>query len=62
MKCAVVERAHRTIRNKLLRYFTYKITYRFVKVLHHFVEAYNNNVHTANGMAASAVTDKHIHG
>jgi transposase InsO family protein len=32
VKCAVVKRAHRTLRNKLYRYFTYKNTYRFVCV------------------------------
>ena len=60
MKCAVVERAHRTLRNKLYRYFTYKNTYRFVNVLQQFVKAYNNTVHTALGMAPAAVTDKHV--
>ena len=52
LKCAVVERAHRILRNKLYRYFTYKNTYRFVSVLQKFVKAYNNTVNTAHGMAA----------
>ena len=59
VKCAVVERAHRTIRNKLYRYFTYKYTYRFVNVLQQFVNAYNT-VHTSLGMAPAAVTGKHV--
>jgi hypothetical protein len=59
VKCAVVERAHRTLRNKLYRYFTYKNTYRFVNSLQQFVKAYNT-VHTAHGLAPSAVIDKHV--
>ena len=60
VKCAVVERAHRTLRNKFYRYFIYKKTYRFVNVLQQFVKAHNNTVHTAHGMAAGAVNDKHV--
>jgi len=59
VNCAVVERVHRTLRNKLFRYFTYKNTYRFVDVLQQFVESYNT-VHTAHGMAPATVTDKHV--
>jgi len=33
VKFSVVEKAHRTIRHKLYRYFTYKDTYRFIDVL-----------------------------
>ena len=55
-----MERAHRTLRKKLYKYFTYKNTYRFVNVLQQFVKAYNNTVNTAHGMAPAAVTDKHV--
>ena len=58
VKCAVVERAHRTLRNKFYRYFIYKKTYRFVNVLEQFVKAYKT-VHTVHGIATAAVTDKH---
>ena len=37
VKCSVVERAHRTIRDKLYKYFTYKNTFRFIDVLPAFV-------------------------
>jgi len=60
VKCAVVERAHRTLRNKLYKHFTYKNTYRFVNALQQFVKAYNNTVYTAHGMTPAAVTDKHV--
>ena len=59
VKCAVVERVHRTLRNKLYRYFTYKNTYRFVDVLPQFVKLYDT-VHSSNGMAPSAVIDMHV--
>ena len=59
VKCAIVERAPRTLRNKFGRYFTYKNTYRFVNVLQQFVKAYNT-VDTQIGMPLAAVTGKHI--
>jgi len=36
VKCSVVERAHRYIRYKLYKYFTYKNTYRYIDVLPKF--------------------------
>jgi hypothetical protein len=56
VKCAVVERAHRTIRDRLYRYFAYKNTYRYIGVLPKFVKAYNDTVHSTPGMAPSRVT------
>ena len=53
VKCNVVERAHRTIRDRLYKYFTYKNTYRYIDVLPKFVKAYNDKVHSATGMAPS---------
>ena len=37
VKCAVVERAHPTIRDSLYKYFTYKNTFRYIDVLPKFV-------------------------
>jgi hypothetical protein len=59
VKCVALERVHRTLSNKLFRYFTYKNTYRFVVLLQRFVESYNT-VHTAHGMALAAVSDKRV--
>jgi transposase InsO family protein len=59
-KCAIVERVHRTIRDKLYKYFTYQSTYRYIEVLPKFVKAYNDTVHTSTGMAPSKVTDRAI--
>jgi transposase InsO family protein len=33
VRCAVVERVHRTIREKIYRYFTHRNTYRYINVL-----------------------------
>jgi len=57
VKCAVLERAHRTIRNRLFKYFTFKNTYRHIDVLPKFFKAYNDTVHSTTGMAHSQVTN-----
>jgi hypothetical protein len=57
---SIVERAHRTIRDKLYKYLTYKNMYRYIDVLPKFVKAYNDTVHSLIGMAPSKVTDKRI--
>jgi len=38
VKCAVVERLNRTLRDKLYRYFTYKNTYRYIDALPKFIK------------------------
>jgi len=60
VKCSVLERAHRTIRDRLYKYFTYKNTYKYIDVLPKFVKAYNDTVHSSTGMAPSRVTDSDI--
>jgi hypothetical protein len=60
VKCVVVERAHRTICDRLYRYFTYKNTNRYIDVLPKFVKAYNHTVQSATGMAHSRVTDADV--
>jgi len=39
VKCAVVERAQRTIRDRPFRYFTYKNAVRYIDVLPKFIRA-----------------------
>jgi len=51
VKCSVVERAHRTVKSKIYKYFTHKNTHRYIDVLPKFVKAYNATVHAATGMA-----------
>jgi hypothetical protein len=60
VKCSIVERAHRTVKSKIYKYFTYKNTYRYIDVLPKFVKAYNATVHTTTGMAPAKVTDSDV--
>jgi len=46
VKCAVIERAQRSIRDRLYKYFTYKNTFRYIDVLPNVVRAYNDTVHS----------------
>jgi hypothetical protein len=55
VKCSIVERAQRTVRDKLYRYFTYTNLNRYIDVLQKFVDAYDT-VHSATGMPPSRVT------
>jgi len=48
VKWAVIERAHRTIRDKLYGYFTYK-KYMYINVLQKFVKVYDT-IHSTTGM------------
>jgi hypothetical protein len=60
VKCAVVERAHRTIREKLYKYFTHKNTYRYIDVLPKFVTAYSATFHSTTGIAPAEVRDSNV--
>ena len=60
MRCSIVERAQRTIRDRLYKYFTYSNSNRCIDVLQKFVDPYNDTVHSATGMAPSKVTDSDV--
>jgi hypothetical protein len=59
-KCAVVERFHKTIRDRLFKFFTFSNSDRYIDVLSKFVKAYNDTVHTTTGMAPSRMTDADV--
>jgi hypothetical protein len=60
VKCAVVEGVHRTIREKIYRYFTHRNTFKYINVLQKFVSAYNNTVHVTTDVAPAKVNDSNI--
>jgi len=60
LKCAVVERVYRTIRDRFCKYFTHKNTYKDIDILPKFVKAYNDTVHSMSSMAPSRVTDSDV--
>jgi hypothetical protein len=55
-----VERAHRTIRDRIYKYFTHYNTFRFIDNLPKFAKAYNDSDHTSTGMAPARVIDKNV--
>ena len=57
VKCALVERAQRSIHDRLNKYLTYKNSFRYIEVLPKFVRAYNDTVHSTTGNASSRVSD-----
>ena len=60
VKCSIVEQAHRTVKSKIYKFFTYKNTYGYIDVLPKFVKAFNASVHSATGMAPARVTDSDV--
>ena len=59
-KAAIVERAIRTLKQKLYRYFTRFQTYRYIDVLADVVQSYNNTVHRSIKMAPAEVSDDRV--
>ena len=57
-KSALAERAIRTIKSKLYRYFTHKGARRYVDVLPDIVRSYNTTYHTAIKTTPAKVTDR----
>ncbi|KAK7583983.1 hypothetical protein V9T40_002023 [Parthenolecanium corni] len=51
LKAAIAERAIRTIKNKLYRYFTGKGSYKWINILQNVADEYNTHVHKTTGMA-----------
>jgi len=55
IKCALVERLNRTIKEKMWRYFTHNNTRRYLDVLQDIIFSYNNTKHRSIGMAPAEV-------
>jgi len=60
VKCSIIERAHRTLREKIYKYFSANNTYKFIDVLPQVVSAYNNTIHKSIKMAPSKVTESDV--
>ena len=60
VKCSIVERTKRTVRDSLNKFFTYTNSNMYIDVLQKFVYAYNDTVHSATGMTPSKVTDSDV--
>lgn len=56
IKCAIVERFNRTLRERLYRVMNYKNTFRYIDDLQDVVESYNNSYHRTIEMTPSEVT------
>ena len=55
VKCSIVERAIRTLKTRLLKYFNEKNITRWIDVLPNVVNAYNSTTHTSTGFAPNQV-------
>lgn len=51
IKCAMVERVNRTLKNKIYRYLTEKLTRKYIDVLPQIVQSYNSSIHSTTKMA-----------
>ena len=56
-KASVVERWHRTLKQRMFRYFTTHNTLRWIDILSDLVVAYNESYHSSIGMAPLDVND-----
>ena len=56
VKANYAERAMKTIRGKIYKYFTYKQSYHYIDALQDITRAYNSSVHRSIKMAPVQVT------
>ena len=61
IKCAVVERFIRTIRDRLGRYFTYSNSKRYIDVLQDIIFSYNHSYHRSIKMRPADVNTQNSH-
>jgi transposase InsO family protein len=60
IKCSIVERWNRTLKQRMWKYFTKHQTYRYVEVLPKLVHAYNHSRHSSIRMAPAKVSQKNL--
>ena len=58
IKCAVVERFNKTLKNKMFRYFTKEGSYKYTGVLDKLMDAYNDSYHRSIKMSPNQVTNE----
>ncbi len=56
IKCSVIERFHRTIKNRMYKHFTKERTYRYLEALPKLLDAYNNSYHRGIKYVPAKVT------
>ena len=61
VKCAVIERFNRTLKEKMFRYFTSCGTHRYIDKLKEFVNSYNNTEHRSIKMIPAGVNYDNQH-
>ena len=59
-KASVIERWHRTLKQRMFRYFTAHNTLRWLDVLPHLIHNYNKSFHRSIGMAPLSVLDRPV--
>jgi hypothetical protein len=57
IKCSIIERFNRTLKNKLHRHFTKSGKRRYVDVLNHLLQGYNNSYHRSIKMTPNQVNE-----
>jgi len=55
VKCALVERVIRTLKERLWKYFSAQNTYKYLDIIQNLVKSYNNSVHSATGYKPSQI-------
>jgi len=55
-KSSLAERAIRTIKTRLERYFTHSKNHRYIEILPMLTDSYNSTIHSAHGFPPKAVT------
>ncbi|GBM24866.1 Putative uncharacterized transposon-derived protein F54H12.3 [Araneus ventricosus] len=56
-KCAIFERAHKTVQNKMYRVFIHRNSYKYLDILKPLVDSYNHSVYQSHGFEPANVTE-----